>query len=319
MARKEKQNRKRLPYMILSLIMASVIWALVTYATDIDITKTVRVPQVNFSGSDVLKNKGYVVLGVDPSAGMFSVELSGKRSRIIEVIDGVTIEADVSQINGEGVFEVEGSVKTSVRQVAVTKTNFRKIPVVVEEYVKKEIPVKVRHEGEYKGKIAKSIPEMKNITISGAKSEIERVDAVVAAVDLTGMEGQTQVISQLVPVDSEGEMIYDTVTLESQEAQVVVNNTIYNYVELPVKVKLSETLAETVSLDNEKTKVTPDTVGIGVSDGTDFKELVAVLEEYTDKKTECKLTEEEGMYIPSKSSVVEVKPVFEEPTEEKAD
>ena len=43
-----------------------------------------------------------------------------------------------------------------------------------------------------------------------------------------------------------------------------------------------------------------------------FKELTAVLEEYTDKKTECKLIEEEGMYIPSKSSVVEVKPVFEE-------
>lgn len=312
MARKEKQRRKRLPYMILSLIMATIIWALVTYATDIDITKTVRVPSVNFSGEDVLKNKGYVVLGVDPSAGMFSVELSGKRSRIIEVIDGVTIEADVSQINGEGVFEVEGSVKTSVRQVTVTKTNFRKIPVVVEEYVEKEVPVKIRHEGEFKGKIAKSVPEMKSITISGAKSEIEKVDSAVAFVDLTGMTGQSQTVSSLVAVDSEGELLTELVTLETTQSQIAVDNTIYNYVELPVKVKLSEELGQLYTLDKEKTKAEPDTVGIGVNDGTDFKELTAVLEEYTDKKTECKLIEEEGMYIPSKSSVVEVKPVFEE-------
>jgi hypothetical protein len=297
--------------MILSLIIAAVIWALVTYATDIDITKTVRVSSVSFSGTEILKNKGYVVLGLDPSSGMFSVELSGKRSRIIEVIDGVTIEADVSQINGEGVFEIEGSVKNPVRQVTVTKTNFRKIPVVVEKYTEKEVPVRVHHEGEYKGKIAKSIPEIKTVTISGAKSEIERVEAAVAFVDLTGMTGQTQTVSTLVPVDSKGEILNEMVTLESAKAQVAVNNTIYNYVELPVKVKLSDQISQLYKLDKEKTKAEPDTVGIGVIDGMDFKEITAVLEEYTDKKTECNLTEEEGMYIPSKSSVVEVKPVFE--------
>ena len=86
MAQTEKKKRNRLPYMILSLIMAVIIWALVAYATDIDINKTVHNVDITFSGEDEIKENGYIVSGVNPDMD-FWVKVSGKRRDIIDAID----------------------------------------------------------------------------------------------------------------------------------------------------------------------------------------------------------------------------------------
>jgi hypothetical protein len=307
-AQTEKKKKNRLPYMILSLIIAMIIWALVAYATDIDINKTVHNVGVTFVGEDVLKEKGFIPVGVQPDSD-FSVKLNGKRRDIIDTIDNISIEVDVSNIIGSGVYDIEGSVKTSNRWLTVMKTNFKTIPVQIEEYVEKEIPVHVTQVGNYKNKLVKSEVQPATITISGAKSEIDAVASGKVIVDLAKFDTAETITASVVPVDESGEVL-KTKTLESASAQVTIKNTTYEYAVLPVKAELGDNLKDDFVLDYANTEINPQEVKIGVTEGKEFSDVKAEINEYTDSETEYTLIEEDGMYIPDEVSKVMIKPVL---------
>ncbi|MGN0182004.1 MAG: YbbR-like domain-containing protein [Candidatus Ornithomonoglobus sp.] len=301
--------------MVASLIIAIIIWSLVTFTTDTDITKKIHDVNVSYVGEQALKERGFVVTGVRENLDLW-VKLSGKRGDLMGVIDKVRIELDLSSITEAGETELEGTVKTSDSQVDVIKKSFTYVPVIIEEYITKEIPIEVKQIGSFKNNPVVSDPEYHTIEISGAKSEIDRVDTGCVTVDLSKLTASGETVSGVVLMDRDGEVITDAVTIEGPTADMTVSNIVCEYAEVPVKPVLGEDIYNQPALDEENTETDPQTVKIAVMPGYSFSEVKAVINEYTTDEISCELIQEEGMYISDSDRYVKIKPAFAERTTE---
>ncbi|MGM9936987.1 MAG: YbbR-like domain-containing protein [Candidatus Ornithomonoglobus sp.] len=317
MAQIEKQQHKkrRGSYMIASLIIAIIIWSLVTFTTDTDITKKIHDVNVSYVGEQALKERGFVVMGVRENIDLW-VKLSGKRGDLMGVIDKVRVELDLSSITEAGETELEGTVKTSDSQVDVIKKNFTYVPVIIEEYITKEIPIEVKQIGSFKNNPVVSDPEYHTIEISGAKSEIDRVDKGCVTVDLSKLTASGETTSGVVLMDRDDEVITDAVTIEGPTADMTVSNVVCEYEEVPVKPVLREDIYNQSVLDEENTETDPQTVKIAVMPGYSFSEVKAVINEYTTDEINCELIQEDGMYISDSDRYVKIKPAFVDRTTE---
>lgn len=306
MAQEEKKGKNRLRYMILSIIIAVVAWSVVTYATDPDITKTFAGVRVEIIGEEELKENGFVVVGRDDLPKL-SVKMSGKRSDLIKSIDKTKILLDVSGIDEEGEIETEIAVKLSNSRVSVEKVSSQTVAVTVEKLVTKEIPVRVEQTGESDGKIIKSASEKETVPISGAKSELDMIDAVLVSVDITGVtETKTsQKEYTLVLKDDADREELDTISIT--ETLVPVTNTVYEPRELPIKVVVK---SESGTQLNEVDTVTePRTVKVGIGEGVNVEYITVTVNEGAGEG-EYKVDKLDGVYIPEKSRTVTVKPVW---------
>ncbi|MGN0163632.1 MAG: YbbR-like domain-containing protein [Candidatus Ornithomonoglobus sp.] len=312
---KQQQTTKKGLYMIASLIIAIIIWSLVTFTTDTEIAKTIHDVNVSYVGEQALKERGFVVTGVREDIDLW-VKISGRRGDLIGAIDRVRVELDLSAVAEAGETEIEGTVKTSNSQVDVIKKSFTYVPVIIEEYVTKEIPIEVKQIGSFKNNPVISEPQYHTIEISGAKSEIDRVDTGCVTVDLSKLTDSGETVSGVVLMDSDGEVITDAVTIEGPTADMTVSNVVCKYEELEIRPVLGEGIYNMAALDEENTETDPETVKVWVMPGYSFSDVKAVINEYTTEEISCELVQEDGMYIPDSDKYVKIRPVFAERTTE---
>ena len=306
MAQEEKKGKNRLRYMILSIIIAVVAWSVVTYATDPDITKTFAGVRVELIGEDELKENGYVVVARDDLPKL-SVKMSGKRSDLIKSIDKTKILLDVSGIDEEGEIETEIAVKLPNSRVSVEKVSSQTVTVTVEKLVTKEIPVRVEQTGDVEGKIIKSSSEKETVPISGAKSELDMIEAVLVSVDVTGItETKTEKKEYTLVLKDDADR-EDLDTIGITETLVSVTNTVYEPRELPIKV-VTKTGNET-ALNEVDTATEPKTVKVGISEGVNVEYITVTIDEGSGEG-EYKLDKLDGVYIPDKNRTVIVKPIW---------
>lgn len=306
---KRQQKKRRGPYLVASLIIAIIIWSLVSFTTDTEITKTIHDVNVSYVGEQALKERGFIVTDLRENTDLW-VKLSGRRNDLIETIDRIRIELDVSSISEAGEAELEGTVKVYNSQVDVVKKSFTYVPVTVEEYVTKEIPIEVKQIGSFKNNPVVSDPEYHTIEISGAKSEISHVEKGCVTVDLSKLTSSGETSSGIVLMDSDGEVITDAVTIEGTTSDMMISNVICEYAELPVKAVAGEAVYSRAELDEENTEINPQTITIAVMPGCSFSEIKAVINEYTTDEISCELIQEDGMYIPDNEKYVQIKPAF---------
>lgn len=313
MAKKEKQKSNRLGYLILSIIIAIILWVFVTYATNMDITKRVHVTQIVYIGEDQLTENGLAVHSASTSAEM-TIKLKGKRSEFIRQIDNIMAEVDVSELTEAGEYDLEGTVKA--RNLSTLDQTTVTVHVVAEETAHKTVPLLVSQTGLEKGTLIRSVPAVKNVEINGAKSDVEEVAAAYVTVDAE-KSGAADVILPISLADSNGNAIAKDTTVHTDISAVEVQNTLYVETELPVKARLSELLESRYVLDDEKTEIYPQNVKIGVLPGSNFTFVEAEITSAEITEKECELIEEKGMYIPEDREIVKITPAFKATAEQK--
>lgn len=307
MAVSEKKRRYKLWYMIISLIIAIIIWVLVTYATNIDITKTVHINNVEYSGEIILRNKDLVIVrsGTVPSV---RAKLVGKRSDLVSHIDSVSIEVDVSGIDESGEFELPYTVNAP--NLYVHSRTPETVSVKVDEYKEKELNVNIKQTGTNRTFFVKSVPDLDKIKISGAASDIDAVSEAYAQIDISELSEDGEIQAKIILADESGSPITQNRSIKSTAAVVRVHNFLYNIVEIPITAELAPSLRGQHELDLENTKLEPDKIEIGVREGTDFTSVSAVVTSATDKEQTCKLSIQDGMYIPNDNTEIKVTPAF---------
>lgn len=306
MAQEEKKKKNRLRYMILSIIIAVVAWSVVTYTTDPDITKTFAGVRVELIGEDELKENGYVVVNQEDLPKL-SVKMSGKRSDLIKAIDKTRILLDVSGIEEEGETEIEVAVKLTSSRISVERVSSQFVPVMVEELVTKEIPIRIEQTGDTEGRIIKSFAEKETVPIKGARSELDMIDAALVNVDITNItETQTNEKEYTLVLKEDTER-KDLVTISMPETLVTITNTVYKTQELPIKVLVNPTNGAVL---NEVDTVTePKTVKVGVSEDVAVEYITVTIDENAEDG-EYNLDKVDGVYIPESSRKITVKPVW---------
>lgn len=303
---KERQKKNKIGYMILSIIISIIIWIMVAYMTDPDVTKTLHNVNVRFVGEEMLIDKGLIVTDANELPDL-SVKISGKRSDMIYAIDNVIIEVDVSDIDSEGEYELEGTVILPNSRINLERVRFDTVPVVVGKYAEKDINIEIRQTGTLKGKLVKSESEMKSVKITGSKDEIDSVASGYAVVDISKLEDSQSLRTNFVLVDNAGNLISKNETISTETPDIIINNTVYDAVELPVKAELSDELQGRYTLDEENTEIEPERVTVGVLPGESYNEVKTIVKNTDSEEYDCDLQEEEGMYIPDNVKRVKVK------------
>lgn len=302
-----KPHKKKIRTMALSVLLAVILWFMVIYVNDPDITTTVSNLDVRFTGESALRDKNIALTGREDIPPL-SVVITGKRSDIMNFIDDIYVQVNVNDINSAGNYTLAGTTSIPTTRITVEKENYENIPIKAEPLVEKEIDVTVKQTGALKNKLVKSEAINPRVTVSGAKSEIDKVGGALATVDISQLtESDTQRVNYLL-TDSFGALINENETIESARPYVEIANTVYSAKTVRVVPAFTEELEKEYILRPEKCTVTPSSVTAGVSDGIDADSVTVMIDKLSDDGNgEYTITAPEGMYIPPESAKVKVK------------
>ena len=148
-------NTQKLKTVILSVFLAVIVWFMVIYVNDPDITTTVSDLNVRFVGEMSLRDKKLAVTGKDKIPEL-SVVVTGKRSDLMNFMDDIYVQVDVSDIDATGEYNLSGVISIPTTRISVEKEKYGDIPITVEPLEMKDIEVTVKQTGMLKDKIVKS-------------------------------------------------------------------------------------------------------------------------------------------------------------------
>lgn len=303
-----KPHKKKVQTIALSILLSVIVWFMVTSLADPDITTTVSNLDVRFVGEMALREKALAVTGRN-NVPQLSVVVTGKRSDLMNNMDNIYVQVDLSDIDSTGEYNLAGTISVPTTRIKVEKEKYGDIPVKVEPLVSKEIDVTVKQTGTLKNKLVKSVVNNPKVMIMGAESEMEKVEGAVATVDISALaEDNTEKVNYLL-TDKSGALIDENETLESARSNVEVSNTIYDAKTLPVEPMLTAELDKEYMLKPDKSSVTPASVVVGVNvENNDDKVIARIDRINEDGEGEYSLETSNGMYIPPESQKVKIKP-----------
>lgn len=304
MTNNNKKHTGNMGMMILSLIIAIGVWIAVNYLNNPDITTTLTGLHIKFTGEAELRNKGLVITGKSaiPSS---SVVVSGKRKDLIDNMNNISVEVNVSEITETGDYSLKGTINLPTTKITVEKEKYGEIPITVEKLGEKEVPVKLRQSGILKNKLVKSELVKDTVKLTGAQSELDNVSYGIADVNAEDIKVNSTIRVKYLLLDNKGEYIEKNETLESYTPEVVVKNTIYDKIILPVNLKLTKEMEKKYVLNENECSMSVSTVEVGVLEGSSDEAVTAYIDNPdTDELT---LHEASDMYIPSGHKKIKVK------------
>lgn len=304
---KNKHHTKKVRTIALSIFLAVIVWFMVIYVNDPDITTTVSDIGVRFVGEMALREKGLVITERSKIPTL-SVVVTGKRSDLVNFADNIYVQVNVNDINETGEYTLSGAISLPTTRITVERENYGDIPIKVERLVSKDIEVTVKQTGTLKNKVVRSVIDNPKVTITGAASEIDEVSGGVATVDISNMdEDNIEPVSYLLTNES-GAFIENNETLESTRSTVEVSNKIYNAKTLSVIPALTAELDSEYLMKSDKTVVTPQTVTVGAEEGDNTEYLVARIDTIPQNgEGEYEIESENGIYIPEDLRKVKIK------------
>lgn len=307
---KEKNSRRgKIKSVIISIVSAIAIWFVVAYLVNPDVRVTLTNIDVEFLGESQLRQKELVVVDKSKLPEM-SVVVSGKRSDLISAIGNVVLQIDLSGISKSGTYERKPDAVVPVSGVSVQKIKSDKINIHVEQVITKEIPVKIKQSGINKEKIIRSETANTVITISGSKSEVERVQYALVTTDISAVMEDTEQESTFVLMSSDDLALEKNETIETDQPTVIVQHTVYAKKTVPVLAGLSSETEQNYILNTTDKSVTPATVEIGVKDPS-IDRVIAYFpnQDYSSEVLDydLELTAPEGAYIPEADRLVKVR------------
>ena len=281
-------NTQKLKTVILSVFLAVIGWFMVIYVNDPDITTTVSDLNVRFVGEMSLRDKKLAVTGKDKIPEL-SVVVTGKRSDLMNFMDDIYVQVDVSDIDSTGEYNLSGVISIPTTRM-------------------KDIEVTAKQTGMLKDKIVKSSVNNPTVTITGAKSEIDEVAGAIATVDVSSIQEDGVENVNYLLTDTNGELINKNETIESARSYVEVVNTIYDAKLLPVVPRLSAELDKEYILKADKSFATPASVTVGVDETNTDDKVIALIDKVpSDGFGEYELELSSGMYIPEDNKKVKYK------------
>ena len=193
--------------LIIALIVAIVLWAYVLVDVNQSSTETVRGVPITLLNEQTLAADDLVILSMDYSK--VNIKYSCQRQTLSKIKDSeFIVTADV-----EGLKVGENKVKLNVTppdDVSVENLSVQKITIVVDELISAEKPINPTLENQEDDESEPSILQISDekITVKGAKSLVEKVTSVRAALDASKVADEMKSLTvSLIPVDENGEVV----------------------------------------------------------------------------------------------------------------
>lgn len=273
-----KSSLIKILYIILSIIIAVVIWVYVDYETNDNYTTWITNIPVTFDGEDTLENRGLMIVH-DESQETVNLRVSGKRATIMKLDrSNITITVKISQITGAGEQELEYTISyprtVSESSVTVVNKSVETITVTVMAETTATIPVKSTFTGSvatgYRAGEIVCSPE--EITVSGPEEIVETVSYALVTVSNESVTESIAADYTFTLMDENDEEV-DASTLTCSTDTVAVSMNVGQTKTLELQVTVEEGGGATE--DDVTIEISPATITVA-GDGSTLAEIDSI-------------------------------------------
>ena len=238
-----KNDRK---LMVLSVLVAVIMWSFVMTSTNPSLSKTVRSVPLTIKNQEEMQKDGYALVSKDELTNV-NVKVEGSRSDLAYLsAEDLVASVDLG-IPKEGIktliIKVEAPSGIKVDSVSPSNVNIK-----IEKIVKKDLPVDVKISDRLKDskiiKVSEQSPE--NITVSGLRNDIDKLDKLMLKIDDEEyLDGKIHNVA-VKPVDKNGKIIENLelsqkyVSISSDVLQSKEVNVEVDYDDIPKNMKIEE-------------------------------------------------------------------------------
>ncbi len=262
-------------FKILALLLGFLLWFLVANIEDYSITKTITGIPVELLNEDAIIEQG-MVYEIEQGETV-DIKVEGRRS----VVEGLTVDdfaasADLSELSITNSVQISVDAVNAVvrREVDITIVDSM-MKVAIEDSGEQKLPITVVTTGNtqegYAVVSTAATPNM--VTITGAASTVKRVAEVKAEVDVEGMNTEISTRSNLILLDSDGEVI-ESDKIKTNISIATVRVVIRKTKEVPVEINTTGTVANGYGIAGE-IEYQPTTVLIA-GDEADLRGISAI-------------------------------------------
>lgn len=232
-------------YIAISIIFAIACWFYVDITVEPDIQVSVRNIPVSFEGLDALRSRGLMIS--NSKEFTVNLKLSGQRSVLSELNkSNVTVTVDASsQITVPGEQELDYTVTfpntISTGSVKIKSKSVERIAVNVIRISSKTVSVS----GAFTGSVAEGCMEdgfqleYNDVTVSGDKSVIKRIDHAVVTLEKSGLSETWEGTLPVTLVDQNGKTI-DSEELSLSSSEMDVTLVVRKIKEIPLTVTIKD-------------------------------------------------------------------------------
>ena len=232
---------------LLSFVIAFTLWFYVITMVSTEYDQSFSGIPVSFQGEAILEERGLMI--VSNKNPTVSLRLYGKRSDLSKLdSSNITVMVDVSKIGeaGEHVLTTNNiSYPGNVRNDAfsVLNRNPDSITLVVEQKIKKEVPVVIAYQGSVQEDFIadkdNALLDYNTVTIEGPASSVERIEQAVIEVDLDDKSESFSDSYTYTLCDSNGDPV-DSAFVETNVAAVNLTLYIQRVKEIPLVLNIVE-------------------------------------------------------------------------------
>ncbi|MDD6484624.1 MAG: hypothetical protein PUF72_08640 [Clostridiales bacterium] len=284
--------------LIWSVVFAIGIWLTIVYIYDPSITIRMTNLPMRYEGEMQLRSVKLAVADKPDSAAV-SATISGKRSDLMEFMDGVYVSVDVSGVTEEGEYNLPASISLPSAKLTVERTSSDRIDVQIVKLISKTIPIRVVQTGYNKDFIIKSTPGISSAVITGSAKELSNVAYGAVTVDISGIvQDYTEPGMKYLMYDKNNNLITQNDTITGDVTDTTVENLVYKKTTLPIKAVLSSELAQNYILNTSKTLLPTKELEVGVTDEFEGDCVKYIIDRHTDKAEVFSMEDQPGLYVP---------------------
>ena len=211
---------------ILSIILAAILWLVITNLDDPVTTKTFNNVPVETLNVDEITDLGQVYNILEGKTINFTVAARRKIADTLTVSD-FSVTADFSKLSDVNAVTIKINCPRYAGGVTVTDGLYQVMKINREELTKKSFNVNVVQKGEpAEGYYVAEKTTTKIIVVSGPKTKIESIDQIVVNVDVSEEAGSFRTTEEPKALDKEGNEI-DASNLTFSDSTVAVNIGMY--------------------------------------------------------------------------------------------
>lgn len=283
---------------ILSGLVGVVLWFAITYTEDPIISQNIGDVPIVFEGEKKLMDNGLIIVNKDKIPDISAV-IRGKRSNVISAMGMVEATCNVSAIESAGENKVTIQYNYPSSTITMAKAKTVEIAVETQKLITRNIPIKITVKNADKNEefIVSSDCAAEKLRIKGAETDVYTASYARVDVDVYDMsENNTQEYFYTL-CDKDGNAVSESNIIYKSSETITVENTVYEKISLPVRIKLSPELEKTHSLTVKSISI--DKIDVGTIGEKAPDELTAEIKSISENgEYKLKITAPDGVYIP---------------------
>ena len=221
--------------LVLAIILSIALWLNAVSTEDPNETRTLSVPLTLevYGLQQGLVAQGYEAVGIQ-------VTVRAPRSIWNQLIpENVHARLDLTG-KAEGEYTVPVEIRTDISPVLVEEVDPSSVEILIDRLAKRPMTVHVQLAGNLAPGFQAGVPDLtpESVSVSGPESVVDRIAQVVATVDVEGLRSTMDQSVELVPLDTEGNVVAG-ITIEPAAVSISVPvQQLGGYRDLVVKVPL---------------------------------------------------------------------------------